>query len=340
VPPVVPDSRDPWVLENSFTTRQQPSPRERYENEMIAEQVRFPQQRVTSSLRVSGAGRISRTSPTCFEGARVAHAWNVLGAILTPCSVSTRQIGATPNRSLWSAMSRQTSVVLSDVSAAGSPAQTNTSLRSGSRWLSAPARRYGASTRGSPRPHRCPCHHAARRRPGADGSSSAASRRYNLPRKEVCINPGSSVALGNLGEPVKRCPNLSAVVRRARGKRFSSVNPDPSYVCVTRVQVSSTGSSSQRHRCPGGRRPDSAGSQAMRRASSNSTTWFSRMLPRVGLHGEHISNAPDALSRFSFDDVVVAVPSRLLRRIGDQLEDSFRSAVISRLAFTTRGTSD
>ncbi len=39
-----------------------------------------------------------------FDGALVAHAWNVRGAIVTPCSVSTRQIEATPNRSLWSAM--------------------------------------------------------------------------------------------------------------------------------------------------------------------------------------------------------------------------------------------
>ena len=35
-----------------------------------------------------------------FEGARTAHAWKVRGAIGTPCSESTRQIGATPKRSL------------------------------------------------------------------------------------------------------------------------------------------------------------------------------------------------------------------------------------------------
>jgi hypothetical protein len=58
-----------------------------------------------------------------FEGARVAHAWKVLGAIATPCSLSTRQIGATPNRSLWSAMNRQTSLVVSVVSAGRSPAR-------------------------------------------------------------------------------------------------------------------------------------------------------------------------------------------------------------------------
>jgi hypothetical protein len=39
-----------------------------------------------------------------FEGARATHAWKVLGAIGTPCSVSTRQIGATSIHSLWSAM--------------------------------------------------------------------------------------------------------------------------------------------------------------------------------------------------------------------------------------------
>ena len=44
-----------------------------------------------------------------------------------------------------------------------------------------------------------------------------------------------------------------------------------------------TGSSSHRHRCPGGTRPGSAGRHAMRRPSSNSTTWFSRTLPRVSV---------------------------------------------------------
>jgi hypothetical protein len=41
--------------------------------------------------------------------------------------------------------------------------------------------------------------------------------------------------------------SLSAVVARARGNRFSSVNSDQSYVCVTRVREP-IGSSSQRHR--------------------------------------------------------------------------------------------
>jgi len=46
-----------------------------------------------------------------FEGARIAQAWNVRGAIWMPCSVSTRQIGATPKRSLFSAMNVQTELV-------------------------------------------------------------------------------------------------------------------------------------------------------------------------------------------------------------------------------------
>lgn len=46
-----------------------------------------------------------------FEGALVTQAWNVRGAIGAPCSVSTRQIGATPKRSLFSAMNSQTSAV-------------------------------------------------------------------------------------------------------------------------------------------------------------------------------------------------------------------------------------
>jgi hypothetical protein len=62
-----------------------------------------------------------------FDGARLTQAWNVRGAILTPCSVNTRQIGATPNRSLRSAMKRQTSPVVSDVSAGRSPARRKTS---------------------------------------------------------------------------------------------------------------------------------------------------------------------------------------------------------------------
>lgn len=57
------------------------------------------------------------------RSARLAHAWKVLGAILTPCSVSTRQIGTTPKRSLASAMKRQISAVVSDVSAGRSPAR-------------------------------------------------------------------------------------------------------------------------------------------------------------------------------------------------------------------------
>lgn len=63
-----------------------------------------------------------------FDGARTAQAWNLRGAILVPCSVSTRQIGATPNRSLWSATNWQISGVVSDVSAGRSPARKKTSL--------------------------------------------------------------------------------------------------------------------------------------------------------------------------------------------------------------------
>jgi hypothetical protein len=75
----------------------------------------------------------------------------------------------------------------------------------------------------------------------------------------------------------------SGVVARALGRRLESVSRVQSYVCVTRVRDASIGSSSQRHRCPGGRLPSSAGVQAMRRPSSNSTTWFSRTLPRVNV---------------------------------------------------------
>ncbi len=49
----------------------------------------------------------------CFDGGRARQAWKVLGAILHPCAVSARQIGATPNRARYSAMNRQTISVAS-----------------------------------------------------------------------------------------------------------------------------------------------------------------------------------------------------------------------------------
>jgi len=48
------------------------------------------------------------------------------GVIGTPCSVSTRQIGATAKRSLWLAMNSQTRAVVSDVSAGRFPARRKT----------------------------------------------------------------------------------------------------------------------------------------------------------------------------------------------------------------------
>lgn len=69
------------------------------------------------------------------DGARRAQAWKVLGAILTPCAVSARQIGTTPNRALCSAMNAQISGV-----AGRSPARRNSLQPWGFRW-SFPARR-------------------------------------------------------------------------------------------------------------------------------------------------------------------------------------------------------
>ncbi len=60
-----------------------------------------------------------------FYGDRVTQAWNERGAIGTPCSVSTRQIGATPKRFLFSAMNTQIELV-SGGCAGRSPARRKT----------------------------------------------------------------------------------------------------------------------------------------------------------------------------------------------------------------------
>ncbi|GAT12867.1 uncharacterized protein RMCN_6000 [Mycolicibacterium novocastrense] len=66
------------------------------------------------------------TSYAPLDGAAgVALAWNERGAIGTPCSVSTRQIGATPKRSLWSAMNTQIELA-SDGCAGRFPARRKT----------------------------------------------------------------------------------------------------------------------------------------------------------------------------------------------------------------------
>src|ERR1700743_380794 len=38
-------------------------------------------------------------------------------------------------------------------------------------------------------------------------------------------------------------------------------------------------------------------------------------------HPENLAGAPDPLPRFGFDEIVIAIPERLLRGVGDQLED-------------------
>jgi len=40
-------------------------------------------------------------------------------------------------------------------------------------------------------------------------------------------------------------------------------------------------------------------------------------------HGEHIADGTDPLPRVGVPEVVVAVPTRLLRGVGDQFEDRF-----------------
>ena len=63
------------------------------------------------------------------------------------------------------------------------------------------------------------------------------------------------------------------------------------------------------------------GVQAIRRASANSTTWFSRTPPLVSVVVKTVTEAADPLPGFGVREVVVAVPSRLVRGVGDQLED-------------------
>ena len=50
---------------------------------------------------------ITRSDRARFDGARLAQAQYVLGAIWQPCAVSARQIGATPDLTRCSAMNRQ-----------------------------------------------------------------------------------------------------------------------------------------------------------------------------------------------------------------------------------------
>ena len=50
---------------------------------------------------------ITRSDRARLDGARLAQAQYVLGAIKQPCAVSARQIGATPNLARCSVMNRQ-----------------------------------------------------------------------------------------------------------------------------------------------------------------------------------------------------------------------------------------
>ncbi len=84
---------------------------------------------------------------------------------------------------------------------------------------------------------------------------------------------------------------------------------------------SSRGSSSHRHRCPGGSASTSAGRQAILRPSSNSTTWFCAHLSPGQRHGEHVADRAHPLAGLGRREVAVAVPRRLPGRVCDQLED-------------------
>ncbi len=86
----------------------------------------------------------------------------------------------------------------------------------------------------------------------------------------------------------------------------------------------SEGSSSQRHRCPGGSFPTSEGRHAIRRPSSNSTTRFSAVAALLDRHGEDVADGAHPLPGGSFGQVLIAVPARLLCRVRDQLEDHLR----------------
>ena len=140
----------------------------------------------------------------------------------------------------------------------------------------------------------------------------------------LSVRTPRSGLLGQGREPVKR--GAEAVCRGRPGPRQPALVGQPGPV----VGVGYPGArragwpSSQRHRCPGGSRPGSAGVQAIRRPSSNSTTWFSRMAPLVSIV---VNTSPACRTRCPAarcGQVVVAVPARLGRRIRDQREDPLR----------------
>lgn len=91
---------------------------------------------------------------------------------------------------------------------------------------------------------------------------------------------------------------------------------------MTRTWSASTGSSSQRHRCPGG--------AALRRRPPGDETTFlvfhDVIVPELAVaedHGEHVADRLHPLAGCCLGEVVVAVPAWLLGRVGDQFEYNF-----------------
>src|SRR5271163_2989802 len=131
--------------------------------------------------------------------------------------------------------------------------------------------------------------------------------------------------LGKLGKPIQRGPKLLA--RRSAGAR------EPLLIGQLRpvVGVGNPGAAvAQRLKLP---------APQMTRRSLPHISWIPRdatgfnEVDNVVLtdavtsqrHAEHLTDTPDPLPWFGFHEVVIAVPQRLLRGVGNQLEDPLRA---------------
>jgi len=152
--------------------------------------------------------------------------------------------------------------------------------------------------------------------------------------------PGAQDAPAHAASRSSEAWSMSVVVDWARlslPAGASGGSPVQSYVWVTSVRDSSSGSISQRHTCPAGSCPASPGIHAISRPSSNSITRLSRTpLVRVSVIA-NTSPTPrtrcpgSAMARLSF-------PSQLGCSAGSAISSKIvpAPAAISRLALSTR----
>ena len=144
--------------------------------------------------------------------------------------------------------------------------------------------------------------------------------------------------LGEFGEPGQRA--AERLLGRSAGTRQSFLVVEVRPVvgvgdagCARRR----SGSSAQRHRCPIGAPPGSAGIHAMSRPSSNSTTWFSRTAPLVMVM---VNTSPTARTRWppGASDRL-SLPSQRGCCAGSAINSKIAAAgaAMSRLALTILG---